>query len=194
MVVGLTGGIGSGKSTVLNEFKLLGVPVYIADVEAKHIMNTSLVVKEKIIALLGTDAYHNHQLNRKYIADKVFNHKELLAQLNAIVHPAVHQHFKEFVAKQTATYLVYENAILFENNSEKLCDKVIVVTASEENRISRVIKRDGVTKEAVLARMKNQWSQEAKIKKADFVIQNDDILMLKEQVLKIHQELIEINL
>ncbi|NIJ46145.1 dephospho-CoA kinase [Wenyingzhuangia heitensis] len=194
MVVGLTGGIGSGKSTVLKEFESLGIPVYIADVEAKIIMNTSLEVQSKIIALLGKQAYHNHQLNRAYIANKVFNNKDLLTQLNAIVHPAVHQHFKKFVALQTAHYLVYENAILFENKSEELCNKVIVVTASKENRISRVMLRDHIDREAVLARMKNQWSQEDKIAKADFIIKNDDVLLLKEQILKIHEQLMEINL
>lgn len=191
MVVGLTGCIGSGKTTVLKEFEKLLIPVYIADIEAKKIMRTNVSVKGAIKELLGEESYVGEDLDRGYIADKVFHNKELLNQLNKIVHPAVHKHFKEFVKKQTAQYLVYENAILFENKNELFCDKVIVVTASEKNRIDRVMKRDGVSKEDVLARMKNQWSQEDKIAKADFILENMDALRIKEQVLKIHKQLIQ---
>lgn len=191
MVVGLTGCIGSGKTTVLKEFEKLLIPVYIADIEAKKIMRTNVSVKGAIKELLGEESYVGEDLDRGYIADKVFHNKELLNQLNKIVHPAVHKHFKEFVKKQTTRYLVYENAILFENKNELFCDKVIVVTATEKNRIDRVMKRDGVSKEDVLARMKNQWSQEDKIAKADFILENMDALRIKEQVLKIHKQLIQ---
>lgn len=190
MVIGLTGGIGSGKTTVLNYFKKLGVSVYIADIEAKKIMTDSEEVKLKIIDLLGREAYADGGLDRKYIADKVFENKKLLKQLNAIVHPAVHHHFNEFVKKNSEPYLVYENAILFENQSENRCNKVIVVAASLENRIERVIKRDKVEREAVLARMKNQWSQEEKIAKADYVIYNDEFVNLEQKIIEIHKELI----
>ena len=193
MIVGLTGGIGSGKSTVLKMFESLGVPIYQADIEAKNIMVHSQEVKKKIIHLLGDESYRNDELNRTYIAQKVFNNKELLAALNAIVHPAVHKHFKNFVAKQTASYLVYENAILYENKSEHLCDKVIVVTADLEDRISRVMKRDKVDREAVLARMNNQWSQEDKIKKADFVIHNSNLDELAKEVAVVHNQLLKAN-
>lgn len=193
MIVGLTGGIGSGKSTVLKMFQSLGVPIYQADIEAKNIMVHSQEVKKNIINLLGEDSYQNNELNRTYIAQKVFNNKELLAALNAIVHPAVHKHFKNFVAKQTAQYLVYENAILYENNSEHLCDKVIVVAADLEDRISRVMKRDKLDREAVLARMNNQWSQEDKIKKADFVIHNSNLEELVKEVAIVHNQLLKMN-
>lgn len=189
MVVGLTGGIGSGKSTVLTEFEKLGVPTYIADVEAKKIMNSSEEVKSQIKALLGEKAYLNDVLNRRYIAEKVFSDKKLLKQLNAIVHPAVRKHFQDFIKMQTTPYLVYESAILFENNTDALCDKVVVVTADLEERISRVIKRDGVSRASVLERMNNQWSQEDKVKKADFIIQNNHIEQLESQVLKLHKQL-----
>ncbi|ANW95492.1 dephospho-CoA kinase [Wenyingzhuangia fucanilytica] len=191
MVVGLTGGIGSGKSTALKMFKSLGVPVYQADVEAKNIMGTSKEVKEDILKLLGEESYKNNQLNKTYIAQKVFNNKELLQQLNAIVHPAVHKHFKDFVAQQTAPYLVYENAILYENKSEHLCDKVIVVAADLNDRISRVMQRDQVDKQAVLARMDNQWSQEDKIKKADYVIYNSNLNTLEKDVEALHHQLLK---
>ncbi|MGY5353291.1 dephospho-CoA kinase [Wenyingzhuangia sp. IMCC45467] len=192
MVVGITGGIGSGKSTVLELFKSLGVPIYQADVEAKNIMIHSHEVKTSIIHLLGEKSYQNNELNRTYIAQKVFNNKELLQQLNAIVHPAVHKHFKDFVAEQTAPYLVYENAILYENKSEHFCDKVVVIAADLEDRISRVMKRDKVDREAVLARMDNQWSQEEKIKKADYVIHNNNLNKLEHDVQELHHQLLKI--
>ncbi|MDO6803632.1 dephospho-CoA kinase [Wenyingzhuangia sp. 1_MG-2023] len=189
MVVGLTGGIGSGKSTVMTEFEKLGVPTYIADVEAKKIMNSSEEVKSQIKALLGEKAYLNDVLNRGYIAEKVFSDKKLLKQLNAIVHPAVRKHFQDFIKMQTTPYLVYESAILFENNTDALCDNVVVVTADLEERISRVIKRDGVSRASVLERMNNQWSQEDKVKKADFIIQNNHVEQLESQVLQLHKQL-----
>lgn len=193
MVVGLTGGIGSGKSTALKMFRDLGVPVYQADVEAKKIMTTSKEVKTKIILLLGEASYHGNALNRSYIAEKVFHHKELLKQLNEIVHPAVHQHFKEFVSQQNSPYLVYENAILFENKSEQLCDKVIVVAANLEDRIERVLKRDQTNRTEVLARMDNQWSQEEKISKADYVIYNHNLKDLEKEVQVMHKHLLHIH-
>ena len=194
MIVGLTGGIGSGKTTVLKEFIKLGIPVYIADVEAKKIMNTSKEIQLKLIELFGKEAYQNNELNRSFIADKVFNDKELLSQLNHIVHPVVYEHFNNFAKENSTPYLVYENAILFENKREKMCDKIIVVAANLENRIARVMQRDSVTKERVLSRINNQWSQDAKIKKADFVIHNDDLSTLKKQVNQIHFALIAKNL
>ncbi|MGY6647445.1 dephospho-CoA kinase [Wenyingzhuangia sp. IMCC45574] len=188
MVVGLTGGIGSGKSTVARAFQELGVPCYIADLEAKKLMVESSQVRAAIIDLLGKEAYEDNNLNRAYIASKVFKDKELLAQLNAIVHPAVHKDLKDFVARQTSSYCLYESAILFENKNEHLCDKIIVVTANLEERIQRVMKRDGVGREAILERINNQWSQEKKIEKADFIIKNNVEEELKEQVLQLHQQ------
>lgn len=188
MVVGLTGGIGSGKSTVARAFQELGVPCYIADLEAKKLMVESSQVRAAIIDLLGEEAYEDNNLNRAYIASKVFKDKELLAQLNAIVHPAVHKDLKDFVARQTSSYCLYESAILFENKNEHLCDKIIVVTANLEERIQRVMKRDGVGREAILERINNQWSQEKKIEKADFIIKNNVEEELKEQVLQLHQQ------
>ena len=193
MIVGLTGGIGSGKSTVLKMFQSLGVPIYQADIEAKNIMTESQEVKAQVVRLLGEESYVNNELNRPFIAQEVFNNKELLTALNTIVHPAVHKHFQEFVTKQKAPYLVYENAILYENKSEHLCDKVVVVAADLEDRISRVIKRDKVDREAVLARMNNQWSQEDKIKKADYVIYNSSLNELEKEVAKIHKQLLQKN-
>lgn len=192
MVVGITGGIGSGKSTVVKEFIKLGIPCYIADVEAKKLMLNSKNLQTKIVALLGKKAYQNNTLNKSYIASLIFNNKELLQQLNAIVHPAVHQHFKEFANKNKTPYCVYESAILFENKNEHLCDKIIVVTASLEERIARVMKRDGVERNLVLERINSQWSQEEKVKRADYTILNNNKSFLEQQVQQLHKEFLSL--
>ncbi|MEN8764496.1 MAG: dephospho-CoA kinase [Wenyingzhuangia sp.] len=191
MVVGLTGGIGAGKTTVLDLFRNIGVPVYQADVEAKKIMMSSEAVKKDIIRLLGEDAYENNLPNRAYIAEKVFADKALLQKLNEIVHPIVHLHLKAFILKQDSPYVVYENAILFENKREEFCDKVIVVVADLEDRITRVVNRDQVNREDVMRRINNQWSQEKKVKRADYVIKNNNRKDLKTEVLTLHQNLLE---
>ncbi len=190
MVVGLTGGIGSGKTTVLNLFKELGVPVFIADVEAKKLMNGSTEIKKRIVALLGQEAYVDGILNRPYIASKVFKDRLLLSKLNAIVHPQVHKALNSFAETHTHhNYVLYESAILFENKNEHLCDKVIVVTAPLEVRIQRVVKRDQVKESEVLLRMEHQWSQEKKVEKADFIIENDDDAGLQKKVIAIHKKI-----
>ena len=170
-IIGLTGGIGSGKSTVASFFESLGVPVYIADVEAKALMNRSKVIRRKLIALFGQEAY-NGQLNRKYIAKLVFQDAQKLEQLNAIVHPKVASHFKRWAAKQEGNFVIKEAAILFENGSYKNCDKTILVTAPAKVRVQRVINRDGASQEEVLQRMQHQWPDSKKIELADFVIEN----------------------
>ncbi len=161
-IVGLTGGIGSGKTTVSKMFSALGVPVYIADVEAKKLTNTSKVIRRKIISIFGEKSYKDEVLDSKYIANIVFNDSEKLEKLNNIIHPKVAKHFKKWVAKQEGVYCSKEAAILFENGSYKSCDATILVTAPETIRIKRVLQRDGVTKEEVRARMKNQWSDTKK--------------------------------
>ena len=190
MVVGLTGGIGSGKSTVLEMFRELGVPVFIADVEAKKLMHTSIVLKKEICALLGDESYKNNTLNRAYIADIVFNNPEKLKELNAIVHPKVHQVFQDFLKEQTASYTIYESAILFENKKASLCDKTVLVVAPIEIRVERVLKRDNSTSEQVYARINNQLPDEDKIVLSDFIIHNIDIFDTKKEVLKLHNELL----
>lgn len=190
-IVGLTGGIGSGKTTVANFFKELGIPVYIADVEAKALMNRSKVIRRKLIKLFGEDAYIDNELNRPFLADKIFNNKELLQEMNAIVHPKVASHFKRWVKKQESPYVIKEVAILFENGSYKQCDLVITVTASVETRISRVIDRDDTTKEKVEKIIDNQWSDNKKIKLSDFVIINEDLDQTKDQVKEIHEKILK---
>lgn len=189
-VVGLTGGIGSGKSTVAKMFAKLEVPIYIADDEAKKLMHEDVEVKNQIVALLGEESYVDDQLNRTYIADLVFNDKKLLEKLNAIVHPAVANHFLSWKNTQESNYVIKEAAILFENGGYKKCDYTILVTAPEEMRINRVMKRDHTKKSKVLERLKNQWTDIEKIPLADFVIKNTDLEKTRLQVTKIHNKLI----
>lgn len=192
IVVGLTGGIGSGKTTVANFFKELGIPVYIADDEAKKLMNKSKVLIRKIKKLFGEDAYVNGELNRPFVAQKIFNNESLLKQMNAVVHPKVGKHFNKWVAKQNTPYVIKEAAILFENNGYKECDFMITVVTDEKIRLKRVIKRDNTSKERVLAIMKNQWKDEEKIKLSDFVIVNNEIQETKKQVARINRKILKL--
>ncbi|SNQ42023.1 dephospho-CoA kinase [Cellulophaga lytica] len=185
-IVGLTGGIGSGKSTAAKMFADLGVPVYNSDTEAKKLMHTSANVKEQIIQLLGAEAYKNGVLNREYIAQKVFSNANLLEQLNAIVHPAVRIHFLEWAEKQNAPYVIQESAIIFENNNQDFYDYIILVTAPLEVRIDRILKRDNTTREKILSRMDNQWTDKKKEKMSDFMLINEDIVKLKLKIREIH--------
>lgn len=188
-IVGLTGGIGSGKSTVAKMFAEQGVAVYIADAEAKKLMVEDKLLKKQIINLLGEESYVKGELNRSYIADKVFNDQTLLQKINEIVHPAVAQHFNDWVKKQEGTYVIKEAAILFENGGYKQCDYIILVTAPEEVRVQRVLKRDQTTRKSITDRLKNQWKDEKKIPLADAVITNVMLDDTWDQVHKIHREL-----
>lgn len=190
-VVGLTGGIGSGKSTVAGFFVELGVPVYIADIEAKRLTNTSKVIRKKIIALLGKDAYIKDGINRIFVADKIFNDKNILEQVNKIIHPKVALHFKRWMFKQTAPYCIKEAAILFENGNYKNCDYTILVTAPTPIRIKRVLKRDMTTEFEIENRISNQWDDEKKIPLADFQIDNIDLDATRSKVKELHLRFLE---
>ncbi|MUH35294.1 dephospho-CoA kinase [Zobellia amurskyensis] len=191
IVVGLTGGIGSGKTTVAKMFQDLGVPVYNSDDRAKNLMQKSPELILEIKELLGEDAYKNSRLDRGYVSKQVFNNKELLASLNAIVHPAVRKDFLEWSKEQSADYVIQEAAIIFEIGSQDFYDCIILVTAPKETRIDRVMKRDtSSTFESIEARMKNQLSDDKKIEASDYVIQNEKIEQTKVQVLDIHRDLL----
>ena len=191
ITVGLTGGIGSGKTTIAKSFEALGIPIYIADDEAKKIMNTSKVLKRKLIALFGESAYLNNELNRPFLAKAIFNDKALLKKMNAIVHPKVGAHFIKWKNKQKAPYVIKEAAILFENGSYKNYNYIITVTAPEKIRIERVLKRDNASVEKVKAIIANQWKDELKIKLSDFVIVNTNLKTTKNEVLKTHKKLLK---
>ncbi|MCU4175408.1 dephospho-CoA kinase [Carboxylicivirga sp. N1Y90] len=188
--VGLTGGIGSGKSTVAKLLEVMGLPVFYADYEAKYLMRTDEELKEKIIRLLGSDAYKKTELNRVYIAKRVFGNSDLLNQLNRIVHPAVRNHFETWCTKFVdAHVLIQEAAILFENDSHHYFDKTILVTAPEHVRIDRVMKRDESSEMDIRARIANQWSDDKKKTLADFVISNNNDELLIVQLSKIIKSL-----
>lgn len=191
-IVGLTGGIGSGKTTVAKQFQALGIPVYIADEEAKKLMNRSKIIKRKLIALFGDEAYKDNTLNRPFLADKIFNNAENLEKMNAVVHPKVASHFKNWVKKQTTPYVLKESAILFENGAYKDCDLIITVTAPLELRKKRLLKRDNTTLEKIQAIINNQWSDESKISKSHFVITNKDLEETKQQVQLTHNKIVNL--
>ncbi|NHF59298.1 dephospho-CoA kinase [Flavobacteriaceae bacterium TP-CH-4] len=192
-LVGLTGGIGSGKTTVAKMFADLGVPVYDSDKEAKRLMRSSKKVKKAIIELFGEQAYKNEKLNKKYLSNQVFNNGEMLKKLNAIVHPAVRKHFLEWAVKQKAPYVIQETALIFENQMQDFYDSVILVIAPQDTRLQRVMNRDGSSKEAIRARMKHQRSDVEKIALADYVIENLEIETTKQKVSAINLTLLENN-
>lgn len=184
-IIGLTGGIGSGKTTIANYFKEMGVPVYIADDEARKLMQSKFIIEE-IKKTFGDSLFENDILNRAKLAEIVFNDSSKLDQLNAIVHPAVKKDFKAWLeTNKNYAYVIYEAAILFESGRYKDCDVIITVTAPEETRIERVIKRDKTNREQVLDRMKMQWKDEERISKSNFIILNDNLKKAKEEVVKI---------
>jgi dephospho-CoA kinase len=184
-IIGLTGGIGSGKTTVANHFRVAGIPVYIADDEARKIMQSDEINAE-IKKNFGDTVFDNGILNREKLSGIVFNDPEKLKLLNAIIHPAVKKHFSSWILNHKNTpYIIYEAAILFESGSYKDCDIIITVTAPLESRIQRVIQRDRTTRENVLSRINMQWNDEKRIEKSDFVIENDTTEIAKSAVDKI---------
>ncbi|MGJ8745001.1 dephospho-CoA kinase [Polaribacter sp.] len=189
MIVGLTGGIGSGKTTVAKMFaNFKNVAVYIADVEAKKLMNSSEKIKSALIKTFGDQAYKNNTLNRSFIANIVFKNPEKLTVLNAIVHPEVKKHFQEFVLlNQKASYILYENAILFETKNNLFCDIILVVSAPLKTRIERIILRDNTTEAEIINRMKNQWLEDKKILQSNYIIESLSLEKTQNQVNNIHK-------
>lgn len=187
-IIGITGGIGSGKSTVAKVFGLLGIPVYSADDAAKEIMVKDQQLIEQIKDHFGAEAYlPDGSLNRKFISNIVFNDKTQLEKLNSIVHPATIRDSEAWAQRQKSPYVIKEAALLFETESFHHVDKVIGVYAPEALRILRVMKRDNVSRDAVLARMHKQIDDRIKMKLSDFVIYNDEQQMVIPQVLALHK-------
>ena len=185
--IGITGGIGTGKSFVSKIFKSMGIPFYDADKEAKNIMSKSDIVRRGLINAFGAKSYNRDgALNRKWLADKVFKDPEKLQILNSIVHPVVIQNSKDWADKQRGAYSLKEAALLYESGSYKSLDYTILIAAPLDIRIKRVMKRDEISEEEVLDRMSKQMSEEEKEKYADFIIINDEIVPLISQVLDIH--------
>ncbi|MGY0407777.1 MAG: dephospho-CoA kinase [Polaribacter sp.] len=193
MIVGLTGGIGSGKTTVINLFKnYKNVGIYITDIEAKKLMNTSDKIQTKIQKEFGVEAYKNGVLNRKFLSNLVFKNTQKLEVLNSIVHPEVKKHFQNFIQKnKDKAYIVYESAILFENNSESTCDFVISVFVELSERINRLLQREITTEEAIMRKINSQWKEEKKLLQSNYVIHNMLLSKTQEQVKEIHNILTE---
>ena len=189
--VGLTGGIGSGKSTVAKIFQTLGIPVFDADAVAKSIMHTNTSVKAGVIEAFGEAAYRDGELNRKFIADIVFKDPFQLEILNSIVHPATMQAAEEWFQQQEAPYVIKEAALLFEAGSAAGLDLIIGVTAPQHVRIHRVMQRDGVGRQEVLTRMGRQIEDTIKMRLCDVVIKNDGVQALLPQVLALHDDLLK---
>jgi dephospho-CoA kinase len=190
-LLGITGGIGAGKTLVCKVFESLGIPIFNSDIAAKELMNDSIDLKKKIIYLLGEKAYNLDNLNRAYVAQSVFNDKEKLLALNHLVHPLVREMFKDWVKNNhTKPYVLNEAALLIESGSYRDLDEVIYINAPERIRIKRVMLRDNCNETDVRLRIKNQWSDGEKVKHCKWVINNDNSEMLLPQILKIHKEII----
>lgn len=175
-IVGLTGGIGSGKTTVAQWFVEKGIPVYDSDFHAKQLTLENKEVMFKIKSLLGEESYVDGEYNRKHVSTQVFENPELLQKLNDIIHPAVFNHFHQWIANQTSDFVVKEAAILFESGSFLDCDFIISVISSEEIRMKRVLKRDSLSEKQIKDRMNNQWTDEQRIERSDLIIENNSDL------------------
>ena len=187
--VAITGGIGTGKTTISNMFSDKGVPVFNSDEIAKEIMNTNSLLKNEIVTAFGDKVYDKNRLNKEYLSDAIFNNETLLKKINAIVHPYVAEEFNSWIQEQNSKYIIYESAIIFENQVEDFFDKIICVTASEEDVISRVMKRNNFSVDKIKSIINKQLPNDAKIQKSDYVIENINISKLSDKVLEIHNDI-----
>jgi len=190
--IGLTGGIGSGKTTVAKIFEVLGIPVYYADEAAKQIMNSDKQLRAALIKNFGEQTYEGGELNRPYLASLVFADKQKLDLLNSLTHPATIRDANRWIGSQTSPYVVKEAALLFESGAHKYLDKIVGVHAPPELRIERTMQRDHTTREEVLQRMSRQMNEEEKMKMCDYVITNDEQQLLVPQVLELHKLFLKI--
>ncbi|MBU3663556.1 MAG: dephospho-CoA kinase [Bacteroidetes bacterium] len=191
--IGITGNIGSGKTTAARIFAALGIPVYDADSRAKAVMTENKLLKEQLTQHFGAETYQlDGSINRNYLANLVFNHQPNLELLNGIVHPAVFADYEIWIEAQKAPYVLKEAALLYESGSYKKLDKIILVTCPQEIRLQRSMARDGVTKEAILARMAKQISEEEKLLRANFIIKNDGLHLLIPQVMELHKKILQL--
>ena len=189
--IGLTGGIGSGKTTVAKIFEVLGVPVYYADDAAKKLMNENRQIIDAITTSSGRNSYVHRQLNRPYISSIVFSDSEKLRLLNSIVHPVTIADAEAWMNRQQSPYVIKEAALMFVADAYKQLDKIIGVSAPEDIRLQRSMQRDGSTREEVLARMNKQMNEDEKMKRCDFVLLNNEQELLIPQVVNLHRLLLE---
>jgi dephospho-CoA kinase len=191
--IGLTGGIGSGKSTIARIFEVLGIPVYYADQEAKRIMNEDEQLRRQIIQHFGEKAYQETGLNNKYLAEIVFNNREKLELLNSLVHPVTISDGERWMQQQKTPYAIKEAALIFESSSPEHLDYVIGVSAPEPLRILRAMQRDNISREAVQARMQKQIQEVIKMRLCDFIIYNDEQQLVIPQVLELHEKITKLS-
>ena len=188
--IGLTGIVGSGKTTAALYFKGLGVPVFIADDCAKELMENDNSLKNQVTKLLGDAAYLNGKLNKEFISEKIFNDTELLTHTNNIVHPRVHEYFNKWILEQSSKYIIYEAALIFENNSQHIFDKIICIKTPLNLIFDRINKRENFSEDKLRRILKNQLSQELKCSKSDFCVENISKNKLYNELLNIHTSLI----
>ena len=191
--IGLTGGIGSDKSTVAQIFEVLGIPVYYADIEAKRLMNEHPELRAAIIKVFGEQAYSANILDRKFISSIVFSDPAKLDKLNSIVHPATKKDGEDWMARQKTPYAIHEAALIFEANVNERLDQVIGVSSPMELRIKRVMQRDKVSREEVLKKINRQLDEELKMNKCDAIVVNDEQQLLIPQVVELHKKLIQLS-
>lgn len=189
--VGITGGIGSGKTTVCQVFETLGIPVLYADRVARYLMENDAILIDGIKHLFGKDIYNGGKIDRQRVGNIVFNKPGILEQLNSLIHPATIRYGRQWMEKQSSPYVIKEAAIFFESGSYKDMNVMIGVSAPQTLRIFRTMGRDSITQEKVLERMANQMDDDEKMKRCDYVIVNDDITPILPQVLRIHEELLQ---
>ncbi len=187
--VAITGGIGTGKTTISSMFADKGIPVFNSDEIAKEIMNTNSLLKDEIVTAFGDKAYDKNKLNKEYLSDAVFNNEILLKKINSIVHPYVADEFNSWIQEQDSKYIIYESAIIFENQAEDFFDKIICVTASEEEVISRIMKRNDFSVDKIKLIINKQLPNDAKVQKSDYVIESMNISKLSDKVLEIHNDI-----
>jgi dephospho-CoA kinase len=188
--VAVTGGIGTGKTTVSKLFEKIGIPVFNSDEIAKKLMHNDKQLQAEIIKVFGDESYINNELNRAYLSDVVFNDEALLDKINSIVHPYVAKEFNQWLLNQKSDYILYESAIIFENNSEDIFDKIICVIAPEEDVISRVMKRNNFSRNKVISIINNQLPDQIKRKKSDYIVENINKSDLTEKIMEIHNMII----
>ncbi len=187
--IGLTGGIGSGKTTIAKIFETLNIPIYYSDYWAKYLTNNDEQIKQSLINKYGKHLYKNNKLNKNVLADIIFNNKSELEYVNSLIHPVVAEHFKNWAENQKSDYIIKEAAILFESGAYKQVDKIITVVSNIKTRIKRIKERDNIDEELILKKIKSQMPDNEKIDKSDFIIYNNENDFLIPQVLNIHNKL-----
>jgi dephospho-CoA kinase len=190
MKLGITGGIGSGKTSVCRVFNVLGISVFSADPEARQIMENDTDIIQRINSIAGKNLYINGSLDRMELATLIFNDKTLLEKVNSLIHPVVFNHFRKWEMEQNAPYVIMEAAILFESGASKLVDRIATVVAPMEERLNRVIHRNNLSREQILERMRNQMDDDSRIKLSDYIIHNSECDMIIPAILKIHEDIL----